>query len=753
MPGVATWDGPWWPRGRAPSTPSSAAGTPILGVPVLSQQIGALGYVVRIIVEIAWGANLSADPSTWGWTDITRDVRVAGNGKIITQHGRVDEQSQTQPASAQFTLLNINAAYSKGPVSPNWPNVTKNTPLRIRSRRATRDPVIEWQGYTTAFDPIWDKSGNYATVQVKAHGILRRLGQGNAPLKSVLTRAIPALPNLVAYWPCEDGSSATQIAGGLPGQAPMLVEGTVNFASNSNFASTKPIVTISTGGRLTGYVPARPGTGSVQARVLVSIPSTGTTDQAPLLRLFTTGTVYICDVFYVAGGLLGVAFYDRNAVSLLNTTYGFGINGKDVRLSFEIYNSGGDIKFNVSTVDAHTGIFGGISGTVTAHQVGHVTGVVLSAFQNATGIGFGQVTVENQISVLTTLGQQLLAYNGEKAEDRITRLCAENSIPLEVEGDSQQAMGPQSVDTLLNLLRAAETVSNGVLCDGVGPGLKFVGPSAIESRSVDLTLDAAIGDVALPFVPLDDDPLVRNQWTVTRAGGSMATVSDQIGPMGVPAVGLYDSSATENLARDAQAADHAGWRVHQGTAEGYRYPTFTTTLHNSPQNLVTWIGMRRILNRVDVINLAGRRAQHPAGTVSQLIQGYSQSIDQFLWTITANCSPYDPWRVGVLAADTGDNGEFVIHLDSDGCQVAADTPAGSTTMTVSTPSGPLWTTTADDFPLTLSAAGLPVVVTGCSAATGTQQTMTVDPTTVTRDIPSGIPLVVYQQPVPRLSVY
>ena len=50
----------------------------------------------RLIVEIAWGADLAAAEGTWSWTDVTSDVRQAD--RIALRHGRGDAPRRLRPA-------------------------------------------------------------------------------------------------------------------------------------------------------------------------------------------------------------------------------------------------------------------------------------------------------------------------------------------------------------------------------------------------------------------------------------------------------------------------------------------------------------------------------------------------------------------------------------------------------------------------------------------------------------------------------
>jgi hypothetical protein len=111
-----------------------------------------------------------------------------------------------------------------------------------------------------------------------------------------------------------------------------------------------------------------------------------------------------------------------------------------------------------------------------------------------------------------------------------------------------------------------------------------------------------------------------------------------------------------------------------------------------------------------------------------------------------NTTPYDPWRVIELAATTGDTGEFLCILDTDGSTVHTTASAGATSLSVSTTSGPLWTTASDDFPLFLNIGGIRVKATNITGSSS-PQTFTVDGTTVTKSLPAGTDVSVWEPTV------
>jgi hypothetical protein len=87
--------------------------------------------------------------------------------------------------------------------------------------------------------------------------------------------------------------------------------------------------------------------------------------------------------------------------------------------------------------------------------------------------------------------------------------------------------------------------------------------------------------------------------------------------------------------------------------------------------------------------------------------------------------------VAEAAADTGDTSEMVGRADTAGSALAAPASLGATSLSVATTVGPLWTTTADDYPLQLSVGGIEVRATACSGASS-PQTMTVDALPIAR---------------------
>lgn len=722
-----------------------------MAVPFLTAQLGASA---RLAVEIAWGANLTAASSTWAWTDITSDVRAA-NG-IRLRHGRSDEASTTQPASCTLTLANTTGAYSLGGQSPNWPYVRQSTPVRVRVDPADGSGYRElFTGYADSWQPSWNQAGTVAEVTLTASGILRRLAQNTSPVLSSLRRKLTSDVNVVAYWPLEEGSEATQALSAIPGHPPMAATGDVNFGSNTSFASTERMPVLRTGGSLAGTVPTYTHTGEWQVRVLVVVPDSGQgmADAQPIFRVYTSSAqVARIDFLYgtVNDGAFAIRVYSSTGTLVNAAVYvNQGLNGDLARFYLTAKQNGSNVDFVLGRQHLVANDAIKLSQTVTGATLGPVTSVELNPGGVHNGIALGQPVVQTAITNVFTDYGELTAFAGEQGIARFRRLCSENGIEHSefgdgvTEGTVTETMGPQRPDTLLALLRDTEVVDRGLIYDGLGnAGLTRRGRRNLENRILGMTIDVAAGELAGILEPVHDDQARVNKAIVTRKNGTTAAAEDVTGPLGTANVGVYDTSLTVPCASDEAPPYYAQWLVHLGTVEGYRYPTVGLDFVATPNLIPAWTTAapgRRIL----VTNISSAAPQHPNASVELLVQGYEQTLTPHSWTARLNCSPFDPWAIGVAATDAGDTGAYVMRLDATGSTLGSAVSSGATALSVTTQ--PRWTTNLDDFPLEIEVGGLVLAVSGISAPftlSGTEyQTFTVSG--VTKSLTAGLPVTVH----------
>jgi hypothetical protein len=717
---------------RLRNTPGPLHGASLAGAPFLG---AAYGPNARILVELAFGADLTASPDTWPWTDHTAAVMFTGPVSI-TPMGRGDEMSKAQPAGCAFKLLNLSGDYGKGPASKWYPYVRRNTPVRVRVTLDGSSWYTRFQGFANGFTPSWDTSGKVAVVSVSASGILRRLQQGKSPLRSVLFRShLAAGP--VAYWPLEDGSDATRGASALAGGTPLTWTGTAPTRANGGPPGSEPLWTIANDTDLLGFVgnytPTTNGWWGFQFVYHMDEPTlaAGIT-LIPIVEIRCGGTIpkwrVTIDTTWGPDALVLEGFDSTDTRVVAETFFPNGIfddlnpYGHDIIFGMNIHQQGGNIRYDGAIASPDSSIPAAVwvmFDNTIAGTNGNVTSVRFpSGYTTARpNWVFGHISVWGK--QFTLFNYQMYGYRRETATERLARLCAEEGVPIEITGTSDTLMGPQGLDTFLNLLRECETADDGVLYDGRGPGLAYTARTVRYNAPTALTADMAADppQVDDPFAPVDDDQRNRNLVKVDRKKGSSATYEDNFSDLGTQAIGTYDSSVTVNFDDDDGLYDRAAWEVHKGTVDApYRHPSLNLDLAATPAVAPGWLAAG-VSSRVDVANVTSKATQHPPGNVDLLLEGWAEQLSPFDWDVAGNCSPFTPWRVGVIEG----GGDTAWRIDSGSSTLAAGAAVGATSLSVaSSDPAEVWSTAAGDYPRSVDVGGVEVTVTAVSGASSPQ---------------------------------
>lgn len=680
------------------------------------------------------------------WVEVTRlntgQAGVYARDAVTVARGRSSEGGTVDPTLVTFTLNNRDGRFSpRNPTGPYYGQIGRNTQARVRVGNDVRGV-----GEVTAWPPKWTTAGEDVWVPVQAAGILRRLQQPVAPLRSVLYRAVTAAGTAVAYWPCEDADGATSLASATGGP-PLTVTGTPTLATSTAYGSSLPLPVVADS-RWRGTVPAYTSTGSTQIRFAWAIPAAGTTDGAVVARISATGTVGRWDVNYnTAGtGTVTLAAFDVSSANLFTSAGITGVNGAVARVSVEVVTDAADIDWALRLYTA-TGVTSK-TGTLIGRTAGIVTTVDMDCHVNMASDVLGHISVDTAVADAASATSEITGYAGEAAAARVLRLCAEQGIAATVVGTASDssAMGAQSPGKLVDLLRDCEAADQGVLYEPRDAlGLAYRTRVSMYNQAAGVTLDYAAADLS-QLDQTDDDQLTRNDWTVTRSGGSFATAVDNTGPLSVldppDGAGRYDTAATVNVATDGVLPDHAGWRLHQGTVDEPRYPQVGVNLARAnftPALTAQVVGLD-VGDRVDVDNPP---AWLPPGTIVQLGFGFVETLNAFTRTLTANCVPGSPWQVAVYNS-TGS------RYSTDGSTLGADAAAGDTALTVVTATGPVWAHNDGDYDLLIS--GEQVTVTAVTGA-ASPQTLTVTRAVngVSKTLPAGS--AVGLVPLSDLAVY
>lgn len=638
------------------------------------------------------------------------------------------ETTDTDPALAGAGRVGVNTWV----VSGN----TNALPIEVRHYR---HQVIDrrFTGEVPTWPAQWSLDGNDVYVPIEAAGIMRRLNQGARPVRSPLYRAFAtASPAPIAWYPLEDGRDVDRAASGLPGQPPVaelgravtpytsigVADGSVVWGVEGSGGAAS-LVGLQTGGRLIAPVP-RSTSDSWTFEYVVRYPAKSELGAGSVPMTITAAGGYEWSFLFSPNG-------GPNQVAA-------GIGGTAGAVVEWVRDMWDGLLHHVRLVVEQ-------QGADAAHYV-YVDGEYIGgAFWLATNpptpdtfqpnaywdtgsreAAVGELALFDYADFYDTVRPAATqAWVGEHATDRIRRLCAEDGVPITVVDGADPSlapMGPQRIDTLLNLLSEAAGVDMGILGEQrAGLGLLYRTRTSLENQTP-ATFDYAAGHISAPFAPVDDDALIRNDVEATRPNGGSARSVQRTGPLSVQRVGTYEVSVPTPVASDTQLPDHAGWGRHLGTWDAARYPRITVNLESrvfrADLALTSRAASLDAGDRVAVVNLP---AWLPAGPADGLVQGYTERFgNRGARSITWNAAPAGPWDVATV--------DGAQRVPADGSVLAAAlTAAGMSFSVTSTASNGPWVTSAAKpavFPMPVRVDGEKIMVSSI-VGTGLTQTFNV----------------------------
>lgn len=712
-------------EGEIPSSsPIGEPGPPLVDWPLSPR---------RILVELFLNG---------GWVDITSKVRRDEDKSITIKRGRSDEGANTDPSTCNLTIDNTDGwATPRNPNSPYFGILGRNTPIRVR---VVNYYAAGWRtrfvGEVSSWPPKWTTAGEDVWTPIQGSGILRRLTQGVTPLKSFMYRRITKTYTPLVYWPCEDGETSFSIASGLVDGSTMSYSGIPTLHSNTEFPSSDSLVVLESA-TLAGTVPATSATGQLQFRFLLSVPSGGTTDSTVIARLRCSGTLSRWDLVYTTAGsgTLTPKAYDRAGVLVLTGGTVTGLNGKAVRVTLELADDRStDVDYAIKYYDSTDGSVTGTSGSVVTQDIGYATSVSFNPnLADLSGVAIGHITVENNVqsSTLTVennpyLGSEVSGYTGETAGARLQRLCVEESVSIALIGGvaDTSPMGPQRIDTLINLLRECEDTDAGFLYESREEfALQYRTRYSLYNRSTTLALSYSAHQLD-SILPDDDDLLVRNDIKVSRKNGSSAIAVLEEGSLSIQpppdGVGRYDEELTINTSTDDVLPDHAGWHLHLGTVDESRYPeiamllnnvAFTGSLSLSESVLDLDVGSRLTVSNLPTWLPPGNAA---GNTITEAVLGLTETLSNFEHMIEVNCTPELPYHIGVYSTANNSPNETRYAPDPGGSTLATDISTTATSFDVITAAGSATWGASSSF--TILIGGERMTVTGISGSSSPQ---------------------------------
>jgi hypothetical protein len=655
----------------------------------------------------------------------------------------------TEPASANPVLDDTARLYApRSLASSLYGKIGQNTKGRLSA-----DGTVQISGEVAKWIPTRPVKGSPST-SIQLAGVLRRIGRGTDPIQSALRRYYRKnAVQPVAYWPLEGGEGAatlyddiTNAPISLPDFSPGSGEsGTSQFAKGVLSAGSAAVVNIAGAWVLTSELPRTiTPTGEVTWQWHVNF---GTTGRAGSAQMFLTDILF--DDTQPRYFMWQVRAYDDGTVDLKElefvnhllvagpTTLYSGIvmsnpfDGLPRAFQLDLSASGGTdvawaLYLNGQTLSSGTytpGFSGGMN----------VAPIRLEAYSDTpvdNPMAYGHQAIFTEIIPIADGSfSALFGHLYETAADRFERLCNEEGVTPTVVGDAGESimMGPQGTDPFLDQLdEIARTDDASIFETKSDVGLTMRTGISKMNQTPDLTV-SYIGQIKPPLMPVFGDEGIRNEVTARNPDDTSRLVQQLAGPHNVQlpeddpqGVGPYRSQVDVNTGTTNQLTDLAAWRVVVGTFDGSWYAEVTVDLDAAP-GLIAAVDALDIGDCLAITDLPEDEA---LTTFEGIIIGIEGSLPPKRRLVTFYLTPNAPYRVGLMAQTSGDTDPLVGFLDPDGSTTAAAVAAGAASFTVATPSGPLWSTVADDYPTDITMGGQRVSISAVSGG-ASPQTFTV----------------------------
>lgn len=351
--------------------------------------------------------------------------------------------------------------------------------VRVYTLSNVRYSSIRLVGEVSSWPPRWDTSDTDVYVPIAVSGILRRLGQGAKPLHSAMHRYMTGQkPEPAAYWSFEDAEGSSRVASGVERQPYMAItKGTPELAAFSDFVASDPISVVRTASFATEVV-GYAATGVTRFQWLMRVAEEGTDvgTNMTILRFNTTGRINRVDVVRTTGETLSVRLFKYNdddespdaakqkVVSSVTQAFPSLLYGRQVVCSLLLTEIGGNLHYELSVrpVDSEATV---ATGNLSNVSLGAVWRVHINPDRALGDVAFGHLSLRSDNASVFDLFNVVNAYTGEPAGRRIERLCREEGINFTAIGplDETSLMGPQTSDTMIELLGQCSDADQGIL--------------------------------------------------------------------------------------------------------------------------------------------------------------------------------------------------------------------------------------------------------------------------------------------------
>lgn len=561
---------------------------------------------------------------------------------------------------------------------------------------------------------------------------LRRVSGTNAPIGSAYRRGVTSadspMVDVRGYWPLEEPNGATSFSSALPGGTPIRIAGDPALGSDStSFPCSDPLPAMSATAAFGTVLKGMPS-GRAQVRLLLRVPAGGVPANVPLLTIGSSGSAQLWKLTLTTTGTIVHEVFDSAGVRIDLVVWApGGINGTSLRFQAHAEQVGADAVFTMAILEAGatTGTF--LSRTVAGETFGTMRTVTVAELGGLTDVTVGHLSVQGTVTNVFEQYQQLGAYVGETAAQRVARLCSEAHLPAEIVGYGGPPLGAQRSQAFVDLLREAEFGDSGILHSPRG-SLGFAYRSLTSMYSREPVLAGSWDELGIVpgAAPVDDDRYAANDVTLSRPEGEYARAVQESGPANVQdpplGIGRYEvGNTTVSAASVDGLVQRTGWELHLGTADEPRLTGLTIDLGSLPYVAGTQDSLARCdaVRRVDVgdrILITDMPSWWGAPEADLLVIGVKPEVGPWVHRRTFAVRPRRPFRV-LHWSTAGD------RLSADGTVTAEALDTTETAVDITPPDRLAWGHGDGDYEILIG--GEVMTVTGVTDLGGGDQRLDV----------------------------
>lgn len=596
-----------------------------------------------VTVEIAFNATYSTPTASRTWTDVSSYVSLEQG--ISINYGRQDELSQADANTLSLTLDNRDGRFTPGlSTSPYYPNVKIGRPIRVTSTPSDGTASTRFVGFIEEWPVSFPGTDARSWVQVSATSRIARLGL-DRPARNIVTETIlPDAPLAYYTFGEEPGAVLAADSSGRGAQSlTMYGAGTAPDFGSVNGPTTDGLTSAT----------FSPGTSAMQ-----SFPSiSGGEVTIECFLYFPTGTSGTTTVMEVVDGAYNGLVFRVSSPGSGNTSYrGVGPNG-GTQIGLEIGN------FFAGSLHHWAFVHDGVQTLRTywdgdlhytdnlslyAKPWGYLSNFrVFSLFSGTTpppctishAAVYGWQLSASQIAAHATAG--LNGFAGETGDTRFSRYTSWASIPSSettIDAASSVAIGHEDTDgkQIIELLRDLEVAEQGTIFDSRDGKLRFQPRSSRYALTPGLILSTTSQQVGDDYAPKLDRSGLVNRAEVTNPTRTTQYVFDDTNSQSE--YGIATISVTSMAASNYELAGLASWLVASKSTPQMRAGSATVDVAMQSGGSPTGAACLA-LDVSSVIRIDNLPAQLGGGFVDYFVEGYTEQVGTYTYTITYNLSP------------------------------------------------------------------------------------------------------------------